>query len=132
MQIIFKKIKNTKITHLSNLSTSVSNIIVLKENFKIIRSNFTDYKKVNRREIIGETGRRDSDFSHSISFSFGRVRTVNIALPRSRMKGLEFKISSHNFARSGSRAIRTVNRKKEKQKDKSSSRNPVEWGVLEG
>lgn len=48
------------------------------------------------------------------------------------MKGLEFKISSHNFARSGSRAIRTVNRKKEKQKDKSSSRNPVEWGVLEG
>lgn len=57
MQIIFKKIKNTKITHLSNLSTSVSDIIVLKENFKIIRSNFTDYKKVNRREIIGHEKR---------------------------------------------------------------------------
>lgn len=48
------------------------------------------------------------------AFHFSRVRTVNIALPRSGMKGLEFKISSHNFARSGSRAIRTERRKNKK------------------
>lgn len=58
MQIIFKKIKNTKITFFRTYhTTSVSDIIVLKENFKIIRSNFTDYKKVNRREIIGHEKR---------------------------------------------------------------------------